>query len=106
MAKKKKDDKKDEKKKKKADDEKPKKKAPPPREDEEPEEEEEYSPAAAGKPRLDIYVGLSALTMVVLVAAAVFFYLDVDAGKGKTPPAVALTLGGLQGGRSAPAPAP
>ena len=94
------------KKKKKKDDEKPKKKARPRVEEEEEEvEEEEYSPAAASKPRLDIYVGLSALTMVVLVAAAVFFYLDADAAKGKSPPQVALTLGPLQG-RAPQPPAP
>ena len=94
MAKKKKE-------KKKAEDEKPKKKAKAkPREEEEEFEEEEYSPIAAGKPKLDIYVGLSAITFVALVAAAVFFYLDVDAAKTKQPPIVSLTLGGLQGGRA------
>lgn len=85
-------------KKKKKADEKPKKKARPREEEEElEEEEEEYSPSAAGKPRLDVYVGLSAITLLVLIATAIFFYLDADAAKGKTPPQVALTLGGLQG---------
>ena len=96
MAKKKKD------KKAKADDDKPKKKAKA-REVEE-EVEEEYSPEAAGRPRLDIYVGLSALTSLALVGAAVFFYLDVDAAKGKQPPTVQLTLGGLKAGAAAPVP--
>jgi hypothetical protein len=85
-------------KKKKKNDEKPKKKAKP-REDEEEieEEEEEYSPETSSKPKLDIYVGLSAITLLVLIGIAVFFYLDHDAAKGKTPPQVALTVGGLQG---------
>ena len=92
-------------KKKKKDDEKPKKKkAAKPREEEEEDfEEEEYSPDEPSKPRLDIYVGLSAITMLVLIAAGVFFYLDVDAGKGKSPPQVALTVGALQGGAAKPA---
>lgn len=83
-------------KKKKKADEKPKKKTRAREEQDEDEEfeEEEYSPSAAGKPRLDIYVGLSSLTLIILVAAAVFFYLD--ASEAKTPPAVALTIGGLQ----------
>lgn len=86
------------KKKKKKDDEKPKKKAKPrPEEDEEElEEEEEYSPAAAGKAKLDIYVGLSAITLLVLLAAAVLFYMDHDTAKKTTAPQVSLTVGGLQ----------
>ncbi len=68
------------------------------------EEEEEYSPEEAAKPRLDIYVGLSAITMLVLIGAAVFFYLDTDAAQGKTPPQVALSVGALDGSRAAPAP--
>jgi hypothetical protein len=85
-------------KKKKKADEKPKKKKAKPRDEEEDleEDEEEYSPSAASKPRLDIYVGLSAVTLLVLVAAAVFFYLDFDAAKGKSSPQVALTVGPLQ----------
>ena len=92
------------KKKAKDDDEKPKKKKAKPVVEE--EEEEEYSPEEAAKPRLDIYVGLSAITMLVLIAAAVFFYMDTDAAQGKTPPQVNLTLGSLDGSRAAPAPAP
>lgn len=86
------------KKKKKDDDEKPKKKAKakPREEEEEVEEEEEYSPSAAGKPKLDIYVGLSGVTLLVLVAAAIFFYLDHDAAKKTTLPQVSVTLGPLQ----------
>lgn len=95
-------------KKKKKDDEKPKKKkAAKPRDDEEDDlDEEEYSPDEATKPRLDIYVGLSAITLLVLIVAGVFFYLDADAGKAKSLPQVALTLGGLQGGAARPAPTP
>lgn len=91
-------------KKKKKADEKPKKKAARTRDEDEDEEgeEEEYSPEASAKPRLDIYVGLSAITTLLLVTAAVFFYMDADAGKAKAPPAVSLTLGGLQGGQANP----
>ncbi len=70
------------------------------------EEEAEYSPEEASKPKLDIYVGLSSITLVVLIAAAVFFYLDFDAGKGKNPPTYSLNLAGLQGGAAAPRPGP
>lgn len=95
-------------KKKKKADEKPKKKAAKSRVDDEDDlDEEEYSPSEATKPRLDIYVGLSSITMLLLIAAGVFFYMDAEAGKAKTPPQVALTIGGLQGGgRPAPGPAP
>ena len=94
------------KKKKKGDEKPPKKKARPRDEDEDDlDEEEEYSPEAATKPKLDIYVGLSAITMLMLIAAAVFFYLDHDAGKAKSLPQVSLTLGGLQpGGQPRPNP--
>ena len=90
------------KKKAKDDDEKPKKgkKAKPVEEE---EEEDEYSPEEASKPRLDIYVGLSTITLLVLIGAAVLFYMDVDASKGKTIPQVAVTVGPLDG-RPAPAP--
>ena len=93
-------------KKKKKADEKPSKKKARPRDEEEDDidEEEEYSPEVASKPKLDIYVGLSAITMLVLIAAAVFFYLDHDAGKAKALPQVSLTLGGLQGGQARPNP--
>ncbi|MCU0704165.1 MAG: hypothetical protein MUF18_09350 [Fimbriiglobus sp.] len=92
------------KKKKKADDEKPKKKkASRPIDDEDEGEEEEYSPDAASKPSLDIYVGLSAITLLVLIAAAVFFYLDAD--KTKAAPQAVVTLGPLQGGGAARPPA-
>ena len=92
------------KKKKKGDEKPPKKKARPRDEDEDDvEEEEEYSPEAAAKPKLDIYVGLSAITTLVLIAAAVFFYLDHDAGKSKSLPQVSLSIGGLQGGGGNPA---
>jgi hypothetical protein len=89
------------KKKAKDDDEKPKKgkKAKPVVEE---EEEEEYSPEEAAKPRLDIYVGLSAITMLVLIGAAVFFYVDADAAQGKSPPQVNMTLGSLDGTKAAP----
>lgn len=63
------------------------------------EEEDEYSPEEAAKPRLDIYVGLSAITMLVLIAAAVFFYMDTDAAQGKTPPQVNVTLRSLDGSK-------
>ena len=92
------------KKKAKDDDEKPKKgkKAKPVEEE---EEEDEYSPEEASKPRLDIYVGLSTITLLVLIGAAVLFYMDVDASKGKTIPQVAVTVRPLDGS-PAPAPAP
>lgn len=93
------------KKKKKADEKPSKKKARPRDEDEDDiEEEEEYSPDAAAKPKLDIYVGLSAITTVVLIAAAVFFYLDANDSKAKPAPQVSLSIGGLQGGGNNPAP--
>jgi hypothetical protein len=71
------------------------------------EEEEEYSPEEGSKPKLDIYVGLSSLTLVALISAAVFFFLDFDAGKKKSPnpPTYTINLAGLQGG-AAPRPGP
>lgn len=96
------------KKKKKADEKPKKKKAAKPRDEEEDEdEEEEYSPEAAAKPKLDIYVGLSAITTLLLITAAVLFYMDANASKSQNPPAVSLTLGGLQGQQAAqPQPGP
>lgn len=95
------------KKKKKADEKPAKKKAKKPVDfEDDVEEEEEYSPGEASKPKLDIYVGLSSITLLALIAAAVFFYLDFDAGKGKNPPTYTLNLAGLQGGAPAPRPAP
>ena len=94
------------KKKAKDDDEKLKKKKKAKAVVEDDEEEDEYSPDEAARPRLDIYVGLSAITMLVLIAAAVFYYLDTDAAQGKTTPQVSLTVGPLDGSRAAPAPGP
>ncbi len=92
-------------KKNKDDDKLKKKKKEKAREEEEEIEEEEYSPEAAGKPKLDIYVGLSALTLLALIGASVFFYLNVEWAKTKQPPSVSLTLGGLKPGAAQPVPA-
>lgn len=73
-------------------------------EDEEEDEEEEAPRRESGKPKADIYVGLGFITLTALVAAAVFFYLDTDAGaKGAKPAEVSLTVNELRaGGKAAP----
>ena len=73
-------------------------------EDEEEDDEEEAPRRGSGKPKADIYVGLGFITLIALVTAAVFFYLDSSAGQKDAKPAeVSLTVNELRsGGKAAP----
>ena len=50
-------------------------------------------------PRTDVYVGLSVITLLALVTAAVFLYLDTDANTKAKLPTHTLTANALSGAR-------
>ncbi len=55
------------------------------------------------KPRADIYVGLGFITLVLLITAAVLFYLDNEAAAAKPVPVVNVTVNALKlPGQTAP----
>jgi F0F1-type ATP synthase assembly protein I len=69
------------------------------REEEEDEEEEEddepdAEPSGKQKPKSGVYVGLGAITLVALITAGVFFYLDAEAHT-KPAPVVSVDVIGL-----------
>ena len=67
-------------------------------EDDEPDAE----PSGKQKPKSGVYVGLGAITLVALITAGVFFYLDAEA-HSKPAPVVSVDVIGLNA--SAPKPA-
>lgn len=72
-------------------------------EDEEVEDDEpDAEPSGKQKPKSGVYVGLGAITLVALITAGVFFYLDAEA-HSKPAPVVSVDVIGLNA--SAPKPA-
>ena len=63
--------------------------------DEDDDEDEGDDADEGSGPRNDVYVGLSVLTLLAFVAAAVFLYLDTDAMGKKQPPTHNLTANAL-----------
>ena len=77
------------------------------REEEEDDQEDEddepdAEPSGKQKPKSGVYVGLGAITLVALITAGVFFYLDAEA-HSKPAPVVSVDVIGLNA--SAPKPA-
>lgn len=71
--------------------------------DEEVEDDEpDAEPSGKQKPKSGVYVGLGAITLVALITAGVFFYLDAEA-HSKPAPVVSVDVIGLNA--SAPKPA-
>ena len=56
------------------------------------DEEEDDSESDAPKPRSDVFTGLAALSLLALIGAAVFFYLDHDEMTKKSLAAPAFTV--------------
>jgi hypothetical protein len=79
--------------------------------EEEEDEDEEFDDAEYGEddesssPKNNVYVGLGVITLLALLTAAVFLYLDASANKAKNPPAASLTVGDLKLGVGGPQPA-
>jgi hypothetical protein len=53
----------------------------------------------SSRPRNNVYVGLGAITLLALITAAVFLYLDHDANSKKNPPTVSVAVGELKLGK-------
>ena len=66
------------------------------------DDESDAEPSGKQKPKSGVYVGLGAITLVALITAGVFFYLDAEA-HSKPAPVVSVDVIGLNA--SAPKPA-
>ena len=62
-------------------------------EDDDVEDEIDDDPS---RPRNNVYVGLGAITLLALLASAVFLYLDHDANSKKQPPTVIVKVDDLK----------
>ena len=71
-------------------------------EEEDEDDESDAEPSGKQKPKSGVYVGLGAITLVALITAGVFFYLDAEA-HSKPAPVVSVDVIGLNA--SAPKPA-
>jgi hypothetical protein len=82
------------------DDVKPSKKNRKRAEDDEDEfEDEDDRSDDSARPRNNVYVGLGAITLLALITAAVFLYLDHDANSKKNPPTVSVSVAELKLGK-------
>ena len=71
--------------------------------DEEVEDDEpDAEPSGKQKPKSGVYVGLGAITLVALITAGVFFYLDAEA-HSKPAPVVSVDVIGLNASTPKPA---